>query len=140
MSTLVDAMQPAGNTNQAIGLAHGWASLVGLGPYPAPPPLETGYPYRFVIILLSDGLNTADRWYTSANSIDARQRLTCDNIKAAGVTVYTVQVNTGTDPTSAVLQDCASDTSKFFLLTSASQIIDAFQQIGSDLAQIRIAR
>jgi Flp pilus assembly protein TadG len=140
MSTLVDAMQPAGNTNQAIGLAHSWASLVGLGPYPDPPPLEAGYPYRFVIILLSDGLNTADRWYTSANSIDARQRLTCDNIKAAGMTVYTVQVNTGTDPTSAVLQYCASDSSKFFLLTSASQIIGAFQQIGSDLAQIRIAR
>src|SRR4051812_12289829 len=27
-------MSPAGNTNQAIGLAHGWISLVGGGPYP----------------------------------------------------------------------------------------------------------
>src|SRR3954463_5644319 len=37
MTTLVNNMSPAGNTNQAIGLAHGWMSLVGGGPYPTPP-------------------------------------------------------------------------------------------------------
>ena len=36
MKNLVDNMSPAGNTNQAIGLAHGWMSLVGGGPYPTP--------------------------------------------------------------------------------------------------------
>ena len=28
---------------------------------------------------------------------------TCANIKAAGVTIYTIQVNTGGDPTSTLL-------------------------------------
>ena len=32
MTTLVNSMQPAGNTNQGIGLAIGWMSLVGGGP------------------------------------------------------------------------------------------------------------
>ena len=35
---------------------------------------------------------------------------TCANIKAAGVTIYTIQVNTGGDPTSTLLQNCASAT------------------------------
>ena len=37
MKSLVDNMSPNGNTNQAIGLAHGWMSLVGGGPFPTPP-------------------------------------------------------------------------------------------------------
>ena len=62
MNTLVDNMSPAGNTNQAIGLQVGWQSLVGGGPFtvPAYDPL---YQYTHVIILLTDGLNTQDRWY-----------------------------------------------------------------------------
>ena len=42
-----------------------------------------------------------------------------------------MQVNTGGDPTSTLLQDCATDASKFFLLTSAGQIVTTFGQIGT---------
>jgi hypothetical protein len=140
MTTLVNNMAPAGNTNQAIGLAHGWMSLVGGGPYPTPPAKDPNYTYNTVIILLTDGLNTQDRWYTSQNSIDNRQSMTCANIKAAGITLYTVQVNTGGDPTSTLLQNCASTSDKFFLVTSSSQIGTIFNQIGSNLSQLRIAK
>ena len=85
-------------------------SLVGGGPYPTPPAEDPNYKYTKVIILMTDGLNTQNRWYTSQTSIDARQATTCANIKAAGITLYTVQVNTGGDPTSTLLQNCASDT------------------------------
>ena len=37
MTTLVTNMTSNGNTNQGIGLAHAWMSLVGGGPYPTPP-------------------------------------------------------------------------------------------------------
>ncbi len=66
MNTLVNQMTPNGNTNQAIGLAWGWLSLVGGGPLTAPA-LDPNYQYQQVIILLTDGLNTQDRWYTSQN-------------------------------------------------------------------------
>src|SRR6476660_7341624 len=77
MKLLVSAMQPAGNTTQAIGLAHGWMSLVGGGPYPTPPAMDPNYTYSQIVILLTDGLNTQNRWYTSQNSIDTRQAMTC---------------------------------------------------------------
>lgn len=140
MKSLVTSFYPAGNTNQGIGLAHGWMSLVGGGPYPAPPAEDPNYKYSKVIILLTDGLNTANRWYTWQSQIDTREATTCANIKAAGITLYTVQVNTGGDPTSTLLQQCASTTDKFFLLTSASQMVSTFQQIGTNLSNLRIAQ
>ncbi|MGH6726829.1 MAG: VWA domain-containing protein [Pseudolabrys sp.] len=137
LSSKITAMQPNGNTNQAIGLQLGWQSLTNT-PFTIPAE-DPNYQYNQVIILLTDGLNTQDRWYTSASSIDARQQKTCDNIKAAGITVYTVQVNTGGDPTSTLLQNCASDSSKFYLLTSSNAIITTFGQIGTALTNLRLA-
>jgi Flp pilus assembly protein TadG len=140
MTTLVNNMSPGGNTNQAIGLAHGWMSLVGGGPYPTPPAKDPKYQYSDVIILLTDGLNTQDRWFSDQASIDARQALTCSNIKTAGITLYTIQVNTDGDPTSTLLQNCASTADKFFLVTSSSQIGTIFNQIGTNLSKLRIAQ
>ena len=139
MSSLIDAMSPNGNTNQAIGLQVGWASLVGGGPFSVPP-LDPAYQYTQVVILLTDGLNTQDRWYGDQASIDARQQLTCDNIKASNVVMYTIQVNTGGDPTSTLLQNCASDSSKFYLLTAADQMTATFTTIGTNLTKLRVAQ
>jgi Flp pilus assembly protein TadG len=139
MNSVVSNMAANGTTNQAIGLAHGWMSLVGGGPYPSPSPMDSGYTYSQIIILLTDGLNTEDRWYSSQGLIDARQELTCDNIKNAGITLYTIQVNTGKDPVSTLLQSCASSSDKFYYLTSASQIASTFQDIGTKLSKLRIA-
>ena len=102
-------MSPGGNTNQAIGLVLGWQSLVGGGPFPTPPAMDPNYKYQQVIILLTDGLNTQDRWYIDQVSIDSRQQMTCNNIKAASITLYTVQVNTGGDPTSTLLRGDGAD-------------------------------
>jgi Flp pilus assembly protein TadG len=139
MKTLVDSMTPAGNTNQAIGLQVGWMSLVGGGPFTVPA-MDPAYKYQQVIILLTDGLNTQDRWYNTDTDIDARQQITCDNVKDAKIDLYTIQVNTGGDPTSTLLQNCASDPHKFFLLTSADQITATFQTIGTNLTKLRVAQ
>lgn len=90
----------------------------------------------------SDGLNTQDRWYSSQSSIDARQQMTCNNIKAAGVTLYTIQVDTSTpaDPTSTLLQNCASSSDKFFLLTSANEVVTTFNTIGTNLSKLYVAK
>ena len=48
--------------------------------------------------------------------------------------------NGGGDPTSALLQSCASGADKFFLLTSATQMVSTFQKIGTALSNLRIAQ
>ncbi len=144
MTTMVNSMSANGSTNQAIGLVHAWQSLVGGGPYPTPPAQDPDHVYKTIIILLTDGLNTQDRWYGdgshTSTAVDAREQILCNNIKAASIILYTVQVNTGSDPTSTLLQGCASSSDKFFLLTDADQIVTTFQQIGTELSDLRISK
>ena len=52
-----------------------------------------------------------------------------------------MQVNTGGDATSTVLQNCATDSSKFFLqIKSANQMVTTFNSIGTALSNLRIAQ
>ncbi|MDI4238685.1 pilus assembly protein [Bradyrhizobium sp. Arg237L] len=141
LKTRVNKMEPTGNTNQGIGLAWAWMTLGTGAPFNAPAK-DPNYTYKDAIILLSDGMNTQNRFTRTTQDIDDRQKLLCDHAKAAGITIYTVQVNTSkpADPTSAVLQYCASGTSNFYLVTSANQTADVFNSIGASLSKLRVAR
>jgi Flp pilus assembly protein TadG len=162
LKSAINSMQPTGGTDQAVGLAWGWQSLIVGGVLNAPAE-DANTIYNRVIILLSDGLNTEDRWpdygdgsnqNTGSNDpqfpglIDARQRVLCDNLKNARdsqnrpmYTIYTIQANTATpaDPTSAILQYCASSPDKFYELTSSNAIITTFQSIGTALSNLRVS-
>ena len=146
LKTQIDGMTPSGNTNQAVGLAWGWQSLSTTnGPIMAPAK-DTTHIYQDYVVLLSDGLNTQDRWYTNASDIDARQELLCKNVKDPSknggnqVTVFTIQVNIGSkDPTSKVLQDCASN-GNFQMITQSNQTASAFKNILTQISQLRIAK
>jgi len=142
----VDSLTPNGGTNQPIGIAWGWQSLTQGVPLSAPAE-DSNYTYKKVLIVMSDGLNTQDRWPAYGNgqtqynsAIDNRQKIQCDNIKAAGVIIYAMHINTDGDPTSAVLQYCASGADKFTTVTSASQIMTAFTAIGTSLSKLRVAK
>ena len=97
------------------------------------------------MILLSDGLNTQDRWYgdgsNQSSQVDGRMALACTNAKAAGFIIYTVFVDlNGTQGSSTVLQNCASDSTKYFDLTSASQIVTTFNAIGEQITNLRLGQ
>lgn len=156
LKTAVNAMQPTGGTDQSIGLAVAWQSLLVGGPLNTPAE-DSNTTYNRVIIILSDGLNTQDRWpdygdgssQASGNPIDARQTLQCQNLQAAKdangapmYTIYAIQVDTSSppDPTSTVLQNCASSPDKFFMLTSSTQIVTTFNTIGTALSKLRLAK
>ncbi|WFU20010.1 VWA domain-containing protein [Bradyrhizobium sp. CB3481] len=138
LKTAIDNLDPTGNTNQGIGLAWGWLTLGTTAPFNAPAKDTSNYSYKEAIVLLSDGLNTQNRWYTSASSIDARQKILCANAKAANITIYTVQVDTGGDGESAVLKQCASGTDKYFHITDPNQTLSVFNSIGQSLAKLRV--
>jgi Flp pilus assembly protein TadG len=143
LKSTINAMTPSGGTDQPIGLVWAWQTLQQNSPMNAPAE-DPNYTYKKVIILLSDGLNTMDRWYGDGSSwssqVDNRQGLLCGNIKNAGVEIYTIQVNTGGDPTSTILQSCATDAGHFFMLTSATEVISTFNTIGTSLSKLRVAR
>jgi Flp pilus assembly protein TadG len=144
----INAMQPTGGTNQPIGIAWAWQSLQQTLPFNAPAE-DPNYTYKKALIVLSDGLNTEDRWPANGNgntqyggAIDTIQQTLCTNVKNSGVVVYAIQLNTGSpgDPTSSALQNCASSPDKFYLVRDASQTLTVFNSIGTSLAKLRVAK
>jgi len=161
VNTEINNMSPAGGTNQPIGLFWAWWTLQTVAPFAAPAK-DPNYQYVDAIILLTDGLNTQDRWPANGDgatqfdgstkspgitptrvagtAIDAREKLLCDSIKAAGTVLYTIQVNTDGEAQSTVLPYCASSPDKFFMLTSSNQISATFASIGASLQKLRVSQ
>ena len=67
MNSLVNTMKADGTTNQTIGLVWAWMSLTGGGPFTVPTK-DANYKYQDIIILMSDGLNTENRWDGNGSS------------------------------------------------------------------------
>jgi Flp pilus assembly protein TadG len=113
-----------------------------VAPFNAPAKDTANYTYKDAIVLLSDGLNTQNRYGSNSSDIDARQKIMCANAKASpySITIYTVQVNTGGDAESTVLKECASGTDKFYHITDPNQTLTVFNSIGQSLARLRVYR
>jgi Flp pilus assembly protein TadG len=138
LSSQVDAMTANGNTNQTVGLAWGWQALTDGNPFsPGTLPSDTTQ----IIILLSDGLNTQNRWSQTQSDIDTRMSDACQNAKTAGVVIYTVYVDlNGATGSSSTLYNCATDKNKYFDLTTTGSIITTFNNIAQQITQLRVAR
>ena len=116
LNAKIDAMAPTGNTNVTIGMQMAWQTLTPAAPFNAP----RGAPDTDkVIILLTDGENTQNRWSSSTSSIDARTQKVCDNAKTANIKVYTVRV---IDGNGTLLQACATMPDMYFNVQQASQL------------------
>jgi Flp pilus assembly protein TadG len=134
-ATLND-MSPAGNTNLTIGLAWGFNMLTPNAPFSGPAALGSAGVYKS-LVFMTDGQNTKNRWSTTQSQIDARTTLACNNIKAAGIEVYTI----GTvDANAAQLQACASDPSLYYSVTSGSEMNAAFTDIAAKISRLRLSR
>jgi Flp pilus assembly protein TadG len=135
LNSKIDAMQASGNTNVTIGLVWGWHALTKSEPLtqgsdPAPDKDK-------VIVLLTDGDNTQNRWSSSGSAIDARTAAACANAKAANIKIYTVRV---IDGNANLLRDCATKPNMYYNVNQASQLNSVFSSIAQNLANLRIAK
>jgi Mg-chelatase subunit ChlD len=127
-------MTPTGNTNVTIGLQLAWQTLTPAAPFSAQ--AET-HDLDKVIILLTDGQNTQNRWSDSTYSIDQRTQKVCDNLRLTKVKVYTVRVIAGN---ATLLKNCASKPDMFYDVDEADQLNVVFKSIAQNLANLRIAK
>jgi Flp pilus assembly protein TadG len=133
----VDAMSPAGNTNVTIGLVWGMHMLTQNAPLTTARTLATEPDLERIIILLTDGDNTQNRWTTNGTSIDARTDIACTNTKANGIRLYTIRVINGD---ASLLRRCATATSMYYDVRSASELIPVFQRIAAEIGQLRLTQ
>ena len=90
-----------------------------------------------VLILLTDGLNTQNRFTTNPSDIDKRTAAVCDNVKATKIRVFTVRVIEGNVD---LLRNCASATNMFYDVQLASELKDVFTSIAVMLSGARLSR
>ena len=134
LNAKIDAMSPTGYTNVTIGLAWGFQLLSPVAPFNAPPPATD---LDKVIVILTDGENTQNRWASSASTIDARTQKVCDNIKASNIKLYTVRV---IDGNATLLKNCATKPSMYYDVDQAIELTSVFSSIAQNLANLRIAK
>ena len=134
LNAKIDAMTPVGYTNVTIGLQMAWQTLSPVAPFNAPSPSPD---VDKVIILLTDGDNTQNRWSTTGSVIDARTQKACDNAKADNIKIYTVRVIEGN---AALLQNCATSPDMYYDVDQASELNGVFSAIAQKLATLRIAK
>jgi hypothetical protein len=127
-------MNPTGNTNVTIGLQLAWQTLSPGAPFSAPSPAPD---LDKVIILMTDGDNTQNRWTSAQSSIDARTEKACANAKAANVRLYTVRVINGN---ATLLKNCATKPEMYYDVQQASELNSVFSSIAQNLANLRISK
>lgn len=131
----IDEMKASGNTNTTIGFTWAWNMLTPGVPISAA--AQSAPNLDRVIVFMTDGMNTQNRWSSNAAEIDARTKLVCNNIKSAGVKIYTIRVMDGN---ASLLQNCASDPSMYFEVSQANDMIAVFAKIASSVSGLRISR
>lgn len=136
LSTMIDGMTPAGNTNITIGLAWSLALLSPQAPYTEAEPFGTENLTKYVV-LITDGDNTENRWTSWTSSINARTKLACESIKDADVTLYTVRLQDGNE---SLLSDCATSSSTYFDVENVDDLVPTFKAIGEQISQLRVAK
>ena len=135
MKSAVDAMTPTGNTNTGIGLAWGLAVLTPGAPLSGIARAPNSRLQK-IIVFLTDGVNTENRWSTDANQIDQRTDRLCNEVKSSKIKLYTIRVIEGNE---TLLRNCASQPSMYFSVNQASDLKGVFDKIAADLTTLRLS-
>ena len=136
LNTHIDTMSAVGNTNITIGAAWGWATLTQVAPF-TNAKLKTEPRLKKYMILLTDGDNTENGAGDSTSTIDARTKLACTNVKADGVSLYTIRVIDGNE---SLLKSCASAPEMYYNVKNASELSPVFQAIAKEISAVRLTQ
>ncbi len=89
---------------------------------------------------VKERLGTTHTSTAYSDAMDVKLTSACTNAKASNITVYTVAFGDGVGAgTLSLLSSCATDTDKAFVAASGNALIKAFEDIGKDIARLRVA-
>lgn len=131
----IKAMAPSGNTNLTIGLAWGLTTLTPNAPIGGTAAAFGTQRLQKIMILLTDGDNTQNRYTSNPSSIDARTRKACDEVKGKSIKLYTIRVIEGNR---SLLSACATSADTYKEVRNADELGPVFQQIANEIAGIRL--
>ncbi|MDX7951046.1 pilus assembly protein TadG-related protein [Lichenihabitans sp. Uapishka_5] len=78
------------------------------------------------------------------NAIDQITAETCTNIKASGISVYTIGFSVSSDPIDkqgiSLLQSCATTSSQAYIANNSTDLMSAFDQIAKSIGSLRLTQ
>ncbi|MEM7566636.1 MAG: hypothetical protein AAF321_05330, partial [Pseudomonadota bacterium] len=156
-------------TNVALGLTWGWRTLSPGAPFDQGEEYGADR-NRKIIVLMTDGVNLMqkqNRWWTKSdytglgyarearlgtdNRDKIREKLddkvleVCETVKDDHeIEVYTIMFNPDKgwwmDDVRKMLQTCATSSKHAYEATSAADLVDVFNAVGSDIAKLRLTK
>jgi Flp pilus assembly protein TadG len=151
----IDDMFSDGITHINIGLVWGWRVLSSKAPFTE----GVGYnneEFNKAIVLMTDGENFFSRssfgaygyledgnlGTTSSSAaiteLNSRTATVCTNIKNKGIIIYTITFKVNSDTVQSLMENCATDPSKYFNSPDSSTLETTFRAIGRELSNLRI--
>ena len=161
LAAKISGLQAYGSTSGALGTAWAWYMLSpnwsNVWPSESKPALYAGLSetnakgqpkLQKIAVLMTDGsYNTYRGWKDQPQAaVSANAKAICDNMKAKGVTVYSVAFNLDQLPAGErteaekVLADCGSSKEHFYKTTNGEQLRQAFRDIALKISDLYIAK
>jgi Flp pilus assembly protein TadG len=147
LNSQIDGMVATGETYIPAGILWGWNMLDSQQPLTAAKTAAAMANLKGVkaMVLMTDGDNTLSATYPTHNgsdaaAADAKTAQLCTNMKAEGISIFTVGFKVHKPSSLAMLAACASTSSQALTADDNAALTAAFDQIGASLAQIRVAK
>jgi Flp pilus assembly protein TadG len=141
LKTTIEALAPTGGTGGHLGTAWAWYALSpnwnGIWPSTGQAAAYNSASTKKIAVLMTDGDYNTD--YTPDITSGTQSDTLCTNMKAKGITVYTVGFQVSSSAQTR-LQNCATSTAHYYNATSGDALKQAFRDIALKVASLRISK
>lgn len=160
----IDGMLANGYTHIPIGLAWGLRVVSPDEPFTEGVAYDNADVVK-AIVLLTDGLNTypaegsishnkseytaygyvakgrlgTTNYNTAVSKLDPKTTTVCNNVKAAGIRLYTITFQLADGPIKTLMRNCATAPGLYFDSPSNEELQTVFKAIAKDLSNLRIS-
>lgn len=141
----INSLTVSGLTYIPAGLIWGWRLLDDSQPFANPANLPAGARHRKVVIFMTDGLNTVsrdgqDHTGSSRAAADDTTEDICEGMNDADLEVYTITFKVIDNAARNMVRDCATKPNMYYNTDQATQLYDAFTEIGLSLLTPRLTQ
>lgn len=148
LTDAAENMTASGATLGNFGMAWGWRVISPEEPFIEGSEYDDQQ-WDKVVLIMTDGVNTMSNVYSAygksnehnidANDLDDRFSDTCDNMKAAGILLYSVTFDDGVDnDTKDLFRSCATTPANYHDAPTQNDLEDVFEQIARELSNLYI--
>ena len=85
------------------------------------------------------GFNGLYHWQNDVEDANTVTSTLCENIKNENILIYSIAFDVTDAHTNNLLRNCANKPSQFYSAANASELSLAFQNIGEELAAVRLS-